>query len=273
MKVKMYIPTVDDSNNRYTTSFLFRSTVKIYKYGNNLNQFGEYEIRVHKIYGRKDTLDPTYDSIESALKSHLFPTHLQLATKLDNLTCIITFKYKDGNSTIVIQKSKPHFFLNGSRQNKSIVIGNVARIIYRSCFECSSRTMDKYISRLLLFPPNVTYAIENRTEFNYYIENGVPIKVRINTRPISDVKCALEISDGIWGGISIPELNSFINYHRFGHRRSQKWGISPKFLWANLMGKLPTSGQEKLMLEFLQQNRTQDIVEQRAEQLLNELEL
>jgi hypothetical protein len=133
--------------------------------------------------------------------------------------------------------------------------------------------MDKYISRLLLFPPNVTYAIENRTEFNYYIENGVPIKVRINTRPISDVKCALEISDGIWGEISVSDLNAFINYHRFSHRRSQKWGISPKFLWANLMGKLPTSSQEKLMLEFLQQNRTQDIVEQRAEQLLNELEI
>ena len=271
MKVKMFIPTSDDSSRKYTTSFLFRTTNKMYNYRTRLNKFGEYEISMHSINRHNNTLDPTYSVIEEALKVHLFPTHLRWNSQTDNMTGIITFRYDDGDSTVVFQKSKPHFFLNGARQNKAIVLGNIARIIFRSCFEKSSITMDKYISRLLLFPPNVTHAIENRTPYNFWTE-GRKQEVRLNTKPISDNECALEISDGIWVPIKISELNGFINYHRFGKKRSEKWGVSPKYLWANLMGSVPSTAQEKLMLEFLKQNRTQDIVEERAAHLLTELE-
>lgn len=271
MKVKILIPTPDDSRHKYSTSFLFRTTNTMYSYKTRLNKFGEYVIGIESVDRYKDSLDPTYSVIEDALKVHLFPTHLRWNNSSDNMTGILTFRYKDGDSTVVFQKSKPHFFLNGARQNKSIVLGNIARIIFRSCFERSSRTMDKYISRLLLFPPNVTHAIENRTSYNFWLE-GKKYEVRLTTKPISDVECALEISDGIWAPIKVNDLNGFINFHRFDKRRSQRWGISPKYLWANLIGSPPTMAQEKLMIEFLKQNRTQDIVEDRANQLLSELE-
>lgn len=272
MKVKMLIPTPDDTRNSYKTSFLFRTTSKLYAYKARLNKFGEYVIRITDVDRYDTALDPTYTVIEQALKTHLFPTHLRWGDSTNNMTGIITFRYEDGDSTIVFQKSKPHFFLNGARQNKGIVLGNIARIIYRSCFESSSISMDKYISRLLLFPPNVTHALENRTPYNFWLD-GRKYEVRLNTKPISDNECALEISDGVWAPIKISDLNGFINLHRFDKRRSDRWAVSPKHLWSNLLGYLPSEAQENLMVEFLKQNRTQDIVEERASQLLEELEI
>ena len=272
MKVKIHIPTPDDTRQSYKTSFLFRTTSKLYNYKSRLNKFGEYDIRITDVDRYDTALDPTYTVIEQALKTHLFPTHLRWGDSTNNMTGIITFRYEDGDSTIVFQKSKPHFFLNGARQNKGIVLGNIARIIFRSCFESSSISMDKYISRLLLFPPNVTHAIENRTPYNFWLA-GRKYEVRLNTKPISDNECALEISDGVWAPIKISDLNSFINLHRFDKRRSDRWAVSPKHLWSNLIGHLPSEAQENLMIEFLKQNRTQDIVEERASQLLEELEM
>ena len=272
MKVKMLIPTPDDTRNSYKTSFLFMTTSKLYAYKARLNKFGEYVIRITDVDRYDTALDPTYTVIEQALKTHLFPTHLRWGDSTNNMTGIITFRYEDGDSTVVFQKSKPHFFLNGARQNKGIVLGNIARIIYRSCFESSSISMDKYISRLLLFPPNVTHALENRTPYNFWLD-GRKYEVRLNTKPISDNECALEISDGVWAPIKISDLNGFINLHRFDKRRSDRWAVSPKHLWSNLLGYLPSEAQENLMVEFLKQNRTQDIVEERASQLLEELEI
>ena len=37
------------------------------------------------------------------------------------------------------------------------------------------------------------------------------------------------------------------------------------------MGTMPTSSQEKLMMEFLSQNRTQELVENRAKKLMESL--
>jgi len=47
--------------------------------------------------------------------------------------------------------------------------------------------------------------------------------------------------------------------------------LSPASLWGRLLGKMPSETQLSLMKAFLMQNRTQDIVEERAEQLLSDL--
>ena len=78
MKVKMYIPTPDDTIKKYSTSFLFRSTSRLYSYRARLNKFGEYVINIHDVDRYHQALDPTYTVIESALKTHLFPTHFLL---------------------------------------------------------------------------------------------------------------------------------------------------------------------------------------------------
>jgi len=90
---------------------------------------------------------------------------------------------------------------------------------------------------------------------------------------IGEQECALEISDGIWAPISINDLDIFINYFYHGHTRAKRWAhLSPKKLWTELMGSPPSNSQLKLMMEFLVQNRTQDIVEDRAKQLMANLE-
>ena len=47
--------------------------------------------------------------------------------------------------------------------------------------------------------------------------------------------------------------------------------LSPASLWGRLMEQPPTESQLSLMIAFLKQNRTQDIVEERAEALINDL--
>ena len=270
MKVKLKIPRPDNSQRYDTTSFLFRSTKKIDTY-RMLNRFGEYKITSEMLQG-KNTLDPIFNGIQKEIQKALFPTS-GAWKDVNSVTCIMTFKYKDGDSVLVFQKNKPHFFLNGEKANKSIIMANLSKILYRSCFETSSKRMDTYIKRLMLFPPNVMHSVENRTPYSFYDKDGSFTKqeVRINTRIISDKECALEISDGVWANITVKDLNSFINFHRFGQRRSEKWGVSPEHIWAKLLDSPPTPTQEKLMYAFLKQNRTQDLVEQRARELMIEL--
>ncbi len=268
MKVKMRIARADDSKKYDTTSFLYRTTDLKRDYRRKLNRFGEYPVVVELNKEKRNSLDPIYAGISTAINKFLF-----MSTN-DNLTTIITFKYKDGDSTIVFQKNKPHFFLNGEKGNKSIIMDNLSKIFYRSCFENSSVKMDRYIRRLLLFPPNVMHSVENRTPYSFYSKDGDMVKhnVRIKTKIISDKECALELSDGVWANIAVKDLNSFVNFHRHGHKRSEKWGVSPENLWRKLLGELPSKSQTKLMYAFLKQNRTQSLVEKRAEELLTELE-
>ena len=205
MKVKLYVPRADDSQIFDTTSFLYRTTDLKRNYRSKLNRFGEYKVVSTLDLDKKNSLDPIYTGISKALNKFLF-----MSTN-DNVTTIITFKYRDGDSTIVFQKNKPHFFLNGEKDSKGIIIDNLSKIFYRSCFEKSSTKMDRYIRRLLLFPPNVMYSVENRTPYSFYSNDGSMVKqnVRIKTKIISDKECALEISDGVWASITIKDLNSF----------------------------------------------------------------
>ena len=56
-------------------------------------------------------------------------------------------------------------------------------------------------------------------------------------------------------------------------KRAKKWvQISPRNLWEALLEETPSSSQEKMMLAWLSQNRTEKIVEQRAEKLLIDLD-
>ncbi len=268
MKVKLYVPRADDSQIMDTTSFLYRTTDLKRNYRSKLNRFGEYKVVSRLDLDKKNSLDPIYTGISQALNKFLF-----MSTN-DTVTTIITLKYDDGDTTIVFQKNKPHFFLNGEKDSKGIIIDNLSKILYRSCFENSSTKMDRYIRRLLLFPPNVMHSVENRTPYSFYSNDGSMVKqnVRIKTKIISDKECALEISDGVWASITIKDLNSFVNYHRHGHKRSEKWGVSPENLWKKLLSYEPSKSQIKLMYAFLEQNRTKSLVEKRAEELLAELE-
>lgn len=269
MKILFRIQRPGDSGDYHETKFLYRSTRSLGRI--NMNHNGECVFVANLLSDSSSDLDPVYKGIESQIKSSLLPTNKRWR-HYDQITSLMTFKFKDGSSTVVFQKSKPHFYLNGVKTNKAIVMSNIAKIIYKSCFVDTAARMDEYVNRILTFPPNVLHSVENRTQYNFYTENMSKQEVRLNTKIISDNECALEISDGVWANITVKDLNSFINFHRFKQKRSEKWGISPERLWRKLLGEEPSPTQIKVMYAFLTQNRTQDIVERRAKELVRELE-
>ena len=179
----------------------------------------------------------------------------------------------NNNATFMVEKKEPYYKLMSQRVTKKNLMTALSRALYRSCFEEDAQTLTIYLFRMIMLPENVSYVLENRTPFWFFdVETREKVEVRLNTQMIDNDKAALEISDGVWGPISVKDLDIFVNYFYHGHTRAKKWAyMSPKKLWKELMGEEPSSSQEKLMVEFLCQNRTQDIVENRAKELMNSL--
>jgi hypothetical protein len=160
----------------------------------------------------------------------------------------------------------------GSLLNKSETILLITRILYKSCFTRDLAELLEYTMKSITFPSNVMYAIENRAPYKF-VKNLNWVESRLNVEAISMAECAIEISDGIWANISIKDLDTFVNaFKGEGSKRSKKWrNCSPKKLWTMLMGKEPKETELNLMVEFLEQNRTQEIVEKRARELMDEM--
>jgi len=175
------------------------------------------------------------------------------------------------NYLIAFRKDGIRYVCNGMNANFDILMTAVAKVIYRSCFIENDDDLDDYFVRCVELPENIQYVMENRTPY-YFFENGVKQEVRINVKQIAKEKFALEISNGVWGEMSLKDLNTFVNTFLKGHRKGKWHRISPKKLWIKLLGEAPSNSKEKVMFEFLKQNRTQDLVDQRAMELFNSLE-
>lgn len=286
MKIKFLIPTMDDSSDRHTTTFLMRTTVPKHRgSGGTLNHLGERVIEVNKpsIASRSSKkLDPMTDAIASVVSKRIIPSipsyrrksryHSYDNSDWEKFTLFITFKRYNGDSVLWVQKNKSGFSLNSVRMSKTDVCTALAKIFYKSCFTLNSETLDDYIDKCTKFPANITYVLENRTPYNFY-EFGAKIEVRINTKLISETHAALEISEGIWGKMSIADLNRFVNTYANNSSRSKRWyRIAPKNLWLELIGEEPTESQMLLMIAWLKQNRTSKMIEERAKELLYDLE-
>ena len=158
-----------------------------------------------------------------------------------------------------------------TKKNKMMAL---SRTLYWSCFNNESVGLIAYLFKMINMPENITYVLENRCPYWFFdVETRQKMEVRLQVKMIGDDMCALEITDNIWGPIGLKELDIFVNYFHHGHNRTKKWRyLSPKKLWTILMNSPPTHSQQSLMTEFLCQNRTQDIVEDRALSLMLEME-
>ena len=178
------------------------------------------------------------------------------------------------NVAILIEKRDPYYHLMGTRMTKKNMMMALSRTLYWSCFNNESVGLIAYLFKMINMPENITYVLENRCPYWFFdVETRQKMEVRLQVKMIGDDMCALEISDNIWGPIGLKELDIFVNYFHHGHNRTKKWRyLSPKKLWTILMNSPPTHSQQSLMTEFLCQNRTQDIVEDRALSLMLEME-
>ena len=216
--------------------------------------------------------EPTIDAIAGYLES-LFGTNQRRSRYNSTSTPKeFTFIIKIGESGFIcmFHKKGIRYFLNGMSASKGILIRALARTVYKSCFTKEGSELDKYLYKNIHMPENVSYALENRAPFHWY-EMGNKTECRFRVNMISENECAMEISDGVWCPISIKDLNIYMEYYWKGNKRGSWKHLSPSRLWNKLLGEFPTESQEKLMLAFLAQNRTKDLVEQRAEELMLEL--
>ena len=187
----------------------------------------------------------------------------------------MAFVLPESGMAVMVEKGQTYYKMMNQRVRKKNLLFAIARYIYRSCFEKEPQPLLEYVLRMITMPENITYVLENRTPFYYFnIKDREKVNCRLNTMLISNTEAAIEISDGIWAPISIPDLDIMVNYFYHEHARAKSWAnTTPKKLWTRLMGKEPTDSQLQLMEEFLVQNRTSDMVESRAKELMNSLEV
>jgi len=284
VKIKIIIPSVgDDSRNYTTSSFLLRSSKKqlfrsiwmrdrFSKYVTNrnvINQFGELQWQVTRpsLSNVRGEQDPILTNT-SALITNALLTKVQN----ENFLNTITFKYHNGESIIVYGRKGSGHYIDGVRVSKKDLAVVLSKIIIRGAFVRDVLVMDDYIEKVVHYPPNVLHAIENRSNYNFY-HVGEKHEVLINTKVISETECALEISEGVWGAITLKDLNVFINTFRFGQSKSKTWyRADPSKLWQLLMGNMPSPTEQKLCIAWLMQNRKHNMVEDRATKLLHDMD-
>ena len=278
MKIKYIIPTVGDGNNTNTASHLLRideankSKFLMYNHSgklnkNNVNAFGEFIIRVPRVVlTERSGDDPVLNTVSKTIAKYLFPKDK------GNFMNNMGFKYFDYDYTVYYGKTNGKFYINGTSINKADLLKALSKIIIRSTLTRSGEQLIRYGNRVITFPHNVLYALENRTPYTF-VEEFRKTEVIINTKLISESECVLEISDSIWGVLSLKELNGFIEYFKYGRRRHKKWiDIPLEGLWTQVMGESPSRTQLEMMRQWLLQHRTQDLVENRATKLLFDID-
>jgi len=211
----------------------------------------------------RTALEPTIASINYTIKYYLGMGRgasnrtMKLEIGKDRFICIV-------------EKRGSRFLINGKSLTRDRLLTAISKTIYLSTTTTKPILLFNKLYESIDIPENVAFALENRAPY-YWYENYKKIKVSLNVMQISTKECAIEISDNVWGNISIKDLNTFMNYYRLGKKRGSWKMLSPASLWGRLMGQAPSETQLTLMKAFLMQNRTQDIVEERAEQLLSDL--
>ena len=173
--------------------------------------------------------------------------------------------------SILLAKNDIRYSINGRAESLERICDILARLIFKAINTKDPMVLMASLYSFLDMPENVRYALENQTPYTFY-QDFEKHEVRLKTEQIGDDEFALEVSDGVWGTISTKDLVVFVNTYLYGKKRGSWYQISPKNLYQRTVGKEPSESDIKVMREFLKQNRTSDIVEQRARDLVKELE-
>lgn len=171
---------------------------------------------------------------------------------------------------IAIQHMNGRYRLNGKNESLSTICNALARVTFKAIRIKESVPLMMTLNNALQLPEDVKYCLENRIPYHFY-DGFNKVDVRLNVQQISEKMLAIEISDGVWGEISVSDLNSFCTFFYHNKQMGKFKYMGTKRLYEYVMGMKPSESEFDLMKEFLKQNRQQDIVEDRAIQLLKEL--
>lgn len=250
--------------------------LKIKKPDDTQNYFPEVSIKSTVFTGsRSRTLHLTRsakDPVHYALVSYwkdLFSNkgYYSIQNQMKNKAILIFIE----ELPIAIERKGNRYQLNGKSESLSTISNALARVSFSAIREKGAVPLLKTLMKTLSLSENIKYCLENKVPFHFY-DNFTKIQVRLNVQQISEKECALEISDGVWGVISNRNLDSFCTFFRSDKKMGKYKFMGISRLYASLLGETPTPHQLTLMREFLKQNRQQDIVENRAIQLLHEMQ-
>lgn len=176
-----------------------------------------------------------------------------------------------GSCPIAIGRTGNRLTINGQKESLSTIASALARVALKSAFDDDASKLLKALYSALSIPEDVKYCLENKVPFHFF-SDFVRTDVRLNCQQISDSEIAIEVSDGVWGVMSLNELDYFCSFYLHDKKRSKKWMfVSPELLYERTVGTKPTVAERKVMIEFMKQNRQQDIVESRAKQLVKDM--
>ena len=204
----------------------------------------------------------------------------------DNLFFVITFTSKcdaglDSEASreveVIISKKGSSYSINGMATPRKHIAPILARILLdidaktkRKEVPLSRKELRDIVASSILVPEDIRYVLTTRLPFQY-MKEGRTINVRLQVMQISDDDYAIEISSNVWGKISQKDLMTMIGFYRHGKRVGNWKFLSPKTLFTRLMNKEPTEAETKLMMAFLEQNRSEKLVQERAMTLLDDL--
>jgi len=277
MKMKVYLPRVRSDRGSYseeTSSFLLKTNRRVLNNRSTdytRNKWGEVEYKTNSNVktARKFHENPYWQKLSAHMYNQFVANDAYASS---NEMSWITFRYYNGDSSLMIRKDGSTFFMNGIKQHQKDVAIALGKIIAFGAQNRCKEAMDAYIERNCTYPSNVLYAVENRAPYKFFVDSQ-EYKVRINTELIGRDEVAFEISENIWGSLSVKEANTFINAYKNESKVSRKWAdISPSNLWYNMFETHVTDAQEQLMRSWLLQNRTSVIVEERAFELLQDMD-
>ena len=171
---------------------------------------------------------------------------------------------------VALSRVNNRYRINGKAESMETIANAFARVAFKSCFtDNNSKLMQTLFSSLEL-SEDIKYVLENRVPYHYF-RDFEKQEVRLNVAQIGDKEFAIEIGDGVWGNISIKDLQSFCNYYIHGKKNSKFRRMGLKRLYEALVGREPLVSDIKVMKEFLAQNRTEDLIENRAKELLRDI--
>lgn len=160
--------------------------------------------------------------------------------------------------------------INGKSESIATISNVLSRVLFKSCFTNDNGELMKTMFSALSLSEDIKYVLENRVPYHFF-NDFAKEEVRLNVAQIGDKEFALEIGDGVWGNMSMKDLQSFCGYYIHGRQNSKFKRMGLKRLYQTIVGSEPLVSDIKRMKAFLMQNRTQDLVESRAKQLLTDM--
>jgi len=171
---------------------------------------------------------------------------------------------------ISIIRKGSKYKINGKSESIATISNVLSRVLFKSCFTDDNGELMKTLFSALSLTEDIKYVLENRVPYHFF-NDFAKEEVRLNVAQIGDKEFALEIGDGVWGNMSMKDLQSFCGYYIHGRQNSKFRRMGLKRLYQTIIGSEPLLSDIKRMKAFLMQNRTKDLVESRAKQLLTDM--